>query len=141
MLGRGLLCKNGRKYPAVYAEFHGETSQENLAKYCLLLCEILVKLHSAATQETRSRQSSTKVERMLVRICMEKGGLFWLEAWSMDFNKKGVFLKVALPAWKLKKGGLILLYKGLVIIYGRTGQRSPGKISPLAQHLLTTYTF
>ena len=46
--------------------------------------------------ESRSRQSSQKVERMLVCICMEKQGFFWLEAWSMDSNKKGLFLKVDL---------------------------------------------
>ncbi len=45
------------------------------------------------TVPARPRQSSTKVEHTLVRICMEKEGSFRFEAWSMDSNKKGVFLK------------------------------------------------
>ncbi len=64
----------------------------------------------------QSLQSSPKVEHMLVRICMEKGGIFWLEAWSMDSNKKGVFLKVDLHGF-LKKGP-VLQCKGMVIISG-----------------------
>ena len=47
-----------------------------------------------APLRSRSRQSSPKVEPMLVRICMEKGDVFM--AWSMDSNKKGVYLKVDL---------------------------------------------
>ena len=42
---------------------------------------------------SRPRQSSPYVERTLVCICMEKEGAFRFEAWSMNFNKKGVFLK------------------------------------------------
>ena len=57
----------------------------------------------------RPRQSSPKVEHTLVRICMEKEGAFWFEAWSMDSNKKGVFLKENFHGF-LRKGGIVKMF-------------------------------
>ncbi len=58
---------------------------------------------------TQSRQSSPKVEHTLVRICMEKEGAFWFEAWSMDSNKKGAFLKENLHGFS-RKGGIVTMF-------------------------------
>ncbi len=62
---------------------------------------LLVRLYKDAGT-TRPRQFSPKVEPTLVRICMDKEGAFRFEAWSMDFNKKGVFLNS--PCFHTKRG-------------------------------------
>ncbi len=75
----------------------------NLGPKTHKICCIHVLILDLCVLRPRPRQSSPKVERTLVRICMEKEGAFQFEAWSMDSNKKGVFERES--PWISKKRG------------------------------------
>ncbi len=83
-------CKKVEKVKGVHSEY-----------------DILSDCHCPLPQivsAAQPRQSSPKVERTLVRICMDKEGAFRFEAWSMDFNKKGGVFEKESP-WIFKKRG------------------------------------
>ena len=68
-----------------------------------------IQLYHYSEVEARPQQSSPKVEHTLVHICMQKEGAFWFEAWSMDSNKMGVFLKENLHGFS-GEGGIVTMF-------------------------------